>query len=422
MARAPGGPGLIRGHQVRIPAASHTPNLRLQSYFEVPGGPVFKLALHVLNSRWYLFAAHFWEPRVSIIDVTDPGVPEVVSAIDGPAHTATWQVQVADGLLVQGIEPRPPGWGGDPEHLGDEGVRIFDVRDPTQPSLLSHWRTGAGGTHRNFWTGGRYVHCAAHQKGFTGRLYVILDITDPTAPRVAGRWALPEQSASVAEAPASRASLHGPAYVEGNRAYLSYGPAGAVILDVSDPVNPTLVSRLEIGAAFSSQIAMHTAVPRTDLGLLLVNTEAIEERSREPYNFAGIVDIAEENTPRLMSLLPIPVPEPDAPYPNFSLRGGRFGPHNQHHPQAGDPSLFNSNDIMFLTWFNAGLRVYDIRDPYLPREVGHYLPADPIERRGPLPRDLVTQSEDVVVDARKNVYLSDKNHGLHILAFDPEAR
>jgi hypothetical protein len=116
----------------------------------------------------------------------------------------------------------------------------------------------------------------------------------------------------------------------------------------------------------------------------------------------------------LLSLLPVPVPPPSAPYPNFSTRGGRFGPHNQHHPQ-GSPHLFDSDELMFLTWFNAGLRVYDIRDPYLPREVAWFLPDDPSERRGLLPKDLVTQSEDVLVDARGYVYLSDKNHGLHIL-------
>jgi len=41
--------------------------------------------------------------------------------------------------------------------------------------------------------------------------------------------------------------LHGPPYVLGDRAYLSYGAGGLVILDISDIERPTLVSRLEIG-------------------------------------------------------------------------------------------------------------------------------------------------------------------------------
>jgi hypothetical protein len=72
--------------------------------------------------------------------------------------------------------------------------------------------------------------------------------------------------------------------------------------------------------------------------------------------------------------------------------------------------------VVHLTWFNAGLRIYDTSDPYVPREVGWFLPDDPTIRRGPLPRTaLVTQSEDVLVDERGVIYLTDKNHGVHLL-------
>ena len=381
-------------------------------YHDLDGRSVFKLALQVVHDRWYLYASHFWEPRLSIIDVTDPSRMELVGRIEGPANTATWQVQVADGLLVEGLEHRTEPWGGDPSAPADEGVRIWDVSDPVQPSLLSHWRTGARGVHRNHYTGGRYVHLAASQPGFEGNIYAILDIADPRTPQLAGRWFMPEQFVAAGVRSGRRLSHHGPAYVDGDRAYLPYGAAGLVVLDISDVTNPVLVSRLDIGGAFSSMVAMHTAVPRPGRGLVLVNTEAIAERSEEPYNFAGIVDVSDETNPRLISLFPPPVPPASAPYPNFNRRGGRFGPHNQHHPQ-GSPLLFDSDTIVFLTWFNAGLRVYDTSDPYLPREIAWFLPDDPTRRRGPLPRDLVTQSEDVLVDARGNAFVSDKNHGLY---------
>jgi hypothetical protein len=382
-------------------------------YHDVGGKPVFKLAMQVVGDRWYLYATHFWEPRLSIFDVTDPADPLLVAAIEGPDQAATWQVQVADGLLVQGMERRPPAWGGDPADTSDEGVRLFDVSDPVAPRLLSQWRTGAHGVHRNHYTGGRYVHVTASRRGFDGNIYVVLDIAEVSHPVEVAMWFLPEQYVAAGSTPPRRISLHGPPYVLGERAYLSYGAAGLVILDISDIERPTLVSRLDIGAAFSSMIAMHTVIPVPARNLLLVNTEAIAERQQEAYNFAGIVDVSDEKNPRIMSLLPIPEPADGAAYPNFSTRGGRFGPHNQHHPQG--PDLFTDDSLMFMTWFNAGLRVYDISDAYLPREIAWYLPDDPIERRGLLPKDLVTQSEDVLVDSRGNIFFSDKNHGLHVV-------
>ena len=73
---------------------------------------------------------------------------------------------------------------------------------------------------------------------------------------------------------------------------------------------------------------------------------------------------------------------------------------------------------MYLTYFNAGLRVIDVSDPRLPREVASFVPPDPVKRRGILPRTLVAQTEDVLVDARGFVYVTDKNHGVHILRVD----
>ena len=395
-------------------------NVELVAYHDLDGRPCFKLALQVVEDRWFLYATRFWESGTTIVEVTDPSSPRVVGEIPGPddPNVATWQVQVADGLLVHGVSHRPPPWGGDPSAASDEGIHLWDVSDPENPRSLSTFRYGAAGTHRNLYTGGRYLHATPALPGMEGFAYSILDVEDPTAPREVGRWFLPEQFVAGGASSPRRPSHHGPAWPVGDRAYLAYGGGGLVTLDISDPADPRLVSRLDFGAAFSSHIALHTVVPLPERGLAVVNTEAIVELTEEPYNFAGIVDISDETAPRLISLLPPPVPAPGAPYPNFNKRGGRFGPHNQHHGHPELPHLFHSDQLVYLTWFNAGLRVYDIADPFLPREVGWFLPDDPTERRGLLPRTaLVTQSEDVLVDARGYAYLTDKNHGLHVVRF-----
>ena len=69
----------------------------------------------------------------------------------------------------------------------------------------------------------------------------------------------------------------------------------------------------------------------------------------------------DEPRPRLISLFPLPQPPAGSGCENFYRKGGRFGPHNQHHANH-QACLEDRDDIAYLTYFNAGLRVYDIRD------------------------------------------------------------
>ena len=57
----------------------------------------------------------------------------------------------------------------------------------------------------------------------------------------------------------------------------------------------------------------------------------------------------------------------------------------------------------------------DITDPRDPHMTGYYIPDDPTQRRGPIPAKLVHQAEDVLVDRRGVIYLSEGNSGIYIL-------
>jgi hypothetical protein len=396
-------------------------NFELIGYHDLEGRPAFKIAMQVVKEKWYLYLGHFWTPGWTILDVTEPSSPRLVKFIPGPQNTETNQIQVADGIMVTALEKQivlPEMLGRQnlpPDFPYEEGIYIWDVKDPVNPKRLGQFKAGSTGTHRNYWGGGRYVHLAARIRGFEDHIYVIVDIADPSHPVEVGRWWLPEQwIAGGAKWTKAWIGLHGPAYPEGDRAYLGYGGGGMVILDISDITLPKLVSSLEFQPPLGSWLACHTAFPLPKRKLVLVSSEAIKENCDEPLNYAGIVDIRDEKNPRLISLFPIPEPPPGASYKNFCEKGGRFGPHNFHLPQK-QPSFEDRDDRVYLTYFNAGLRVYDISDPYLPREIAYYVPPDPKERRGLLPKTLTVSSEDVVVDTRGYCYMTDKNHGLHIL-------
>jgi len=402
-------------------------NLERIGYHDLGGRAAFKLAIEESDGRFFLYAASFWDPGFFVVDVTDAEHPELVRFVPGPPHTWTLQVQAADGRLITGLERIPGGWG-DNEGQPQAGFVIWDLTDPSDPRRLGSWEPGGSGTHRNFYDGGRYVHAAANLPGYVGRGYVAVDIDDPEHPQIAGQWWYPGQHEAAGEVFSPEAQhkrlsgsvpspspigLHGGAYRAGNRLYCPWARGGLVTLDISDIAHPREVSTLSVYPPLGSANALHTAVPLPDRDLVVINDEALNERRAEPLNYAAIVDFSQEEDPMFLSMFPQPR-VPAGAGRDFFLRGGRFGPHNQHQPQ-GHPALQPSGDLIYLTYFNAGLQVFDISDARSPRIVASYIPDDPTVRRGPQPTDLVVQVEDVLVDRRGNIFISEKNSGITVL-------
>ena len=73
-----------------------------------------------------------------------------------------------------------------------------------------------------------------------------------------------------------------------------------------------------------------------------------------------------------------------------------------------------SETLIFGTFFNGGVRVHDVSDPFRPEEVAYYVPDAP---RGS--RAGAVQINDVLVDERRIVYAVDRLiGGLYLLELD----
>jgi hypothetical protein len=99
------------------------------------------------------------------------------------------------------------------------------------------------------------------------------------------------------------------------------------------------------------------------------------------------------------------------PEPERRYEGLRYGPHNLHENRAGS---YRSERLVFVTYFNAGLRVYDLADPAQPVEVAHWVPEPPAGQAAP-------QLNDLFVDAAGLIWVTDRYAGgLHVLQPEPD--
>jgi hypothetical protein len=330
----------------------------------------------------------------SVLDVADPAHPVLVTQWPAPPHSHTHKVQVADDLLLVNAEKFPYR-----AELPDfaAGMSVHDLRDPLRPRQVGFWRSGGRGVHRIVWTGGRYAHMSAIPAGFRDRIWVVVDMTDPAGPVEAGRWWWPGQRDDEAPGwPAGERYAAHHALIAGDRAYLGYDDAGLVVLDVSDLSSPRLASHLNWDGG-----STHTCLPLPGRGLVVATDEQVRDGPDAPMRAVRVIDVA-AGEPRVLSVCPHP-----AGFEHLPLR---FGAHNLHENQPGS---YRSERLVFVSYFSAGVRVYDLADPENPAEVAHWVPEPPAGQ--PVP-----QINDLFVDDSSLLWVTDRiGGGLYVLAPEP---
>jgi len=322
----------------------------------------------------------------SIVDVSDPARPKVISRVKNDPSVQSQYIDVLGDLLVVNQE----GVRDEKIKTWESGIRLFDIKDPTKPRQVGFFKTDAApnrGVH-GFWLHedpkqGKFAFIASTQKGYFGAILMIIDLNDPANPKEVSRWWFPGQHTAGGEKvgenwiddgglrdglPKIWVSLHDITTYK-DRAYLAYRDQGVITLDISDIRKPTKISQIkwsppEEGNTHSIGIVVPKHGGRPDV---ILATDEITSAKQCPFGYLHVIDVRYEPNPVQIGTFRLPLNRfcpPDRP-------GRRFGIHDIERMVKGN--------IVFSAWENSGFWAIDISDPYQPKAVGHFVP--PVFRR-----------------------------------------
>jgi len=453
-------------------------NMRLVGYHDLQARSAYQPVVHTYGNRRILFVGQHAGEAVnpatgltevnglSILDVTDPSSPTMLKHLPptGLEASGSQHVQICDGDVL----PE-----GDPDRVymvrtnGLIGYEMFDVTDPEEPEFMStidvtgfssrpESSRGTRETHKIQWeceTGIGYFNGTPEGWRVT-RVLQAYDLSNPEETRHIRDFGLAGwEPTAKGPFPAYNVSGLHQAFALGNRIYVGYGSGNNGTLQIldrdkflsgdpeaEDPFAPTpenllypQISRLDM----PSYWGVHTAKPMLGVEIPDYGDDAeygVRDFLIVPSEAGGgalycqgvrdvvfFIDITQEDKPYSVSTFQVP----DQPG-DYCNRGGRFGPHSVH--DAFNPNF--DRTLALFSYFNAGVRAVDIRNPFQPVEVGYYVP-ETTENTIELCRDVdgvercdsAIQTNNVNIDDRGYVYIVDRSHtGVHILELTGEAR
>ncbi len=292
------------------------------------------------------------------VDVADPTDPTLLAeeralTVDGVDIAEVLDVKTAgDRLLVAAPANQTSR---DVFH----GLLLYDISSPATPERVATYETGYH-VH-NCFLDGETAYAVRNQPGTTAlEIFAVDDGIEPI-----GQWSLLEREPDWAEASWLVRYLHD-VYVHDDLAVLAHWNAGTILLDVSDPADPTFVSRvqdtdLEATLDLEETDAQrglpgndhYAAVDETG-DLLAVGREAWATGGDEPDGPGGIdlYDLSDPTVPEHVSTI-------DPPRANTEgYNGGLWT--TAHNFELREGELYSS-------WYQGGVAIHDVSEPATPR-------------------------------------------------------
>jgi hypothetical protein len=312
-------------------------------------------------------------PGVQVIDVADPANPTLVGTIDSQSMLDPWESLKTNEprALLAAVDSK--GGGGSPQ------FDIYDISGPcNEPKMMATVPMGSANGHAgNFAPDGLTYYAGGSG---TGKPRAI-DVSNPAAPVL------------LAEGDDFAYGTHDLAISDdGNRVYLAYGPTsgdnGLVILD-SSSIQQRRAPEVSVISTFfwtDGHIAQ-LGVPITIGGkpFILINDENGSTfpaanggdvsscvNNLPPFGFARLIDISDETAPQLTAKIMLEVNDPaNCPEIIADTKAATILAYDSHYCWVDD--LHNATAAA-CGWLESGIRVFDIRDPYRPKEIAYYIP------------------------------------------------
>ncbi len=329
-------------------------------------------------------------PGVAVIDARDSSSPQLTAHLDSISMLDPWESLKANEQRQLLGAVNSAGGSGGPE------IDLYDLSgDCAQPQLLA----SSAVSEVNISHAGEFAPDGRTYYGSEINVAIYpIDVSDPTTPRELLRW---EGADGIGMAHDLSLSP------DGMRAYIAQPdrsipdevePNGLVILDVSDiqqrRENPDIrvVSThfWEDGATaqetepFRIGGVPHVLVTDEMGSAGLQGWQQACAEGRPPFGFARIFDVSDETSPRLVAKLWLEVHDPAncALAVNDVALGGVIFGYDSHYCTPDNP---DETRLLACGYFQSGIRIFDIRDPYRPREIAYYNPPAQTERANDLP-------------------------------------
>lgn len=337
---------------------------------------------------------------VQVVDVAQPDAPRITTTLTSPAMLDPWEsLKVHDERQLLGAVAA---WNGFAGGYFD----VYDVSgDCSAPTLLSSSVVNIGG-HEGNWS--------ADGVTYYGALAVItaIDVSDPAAPSVVAPIISSTHGLSTSD--------------DGNLMYLADldtaandpaagGGNGMAILDVSDiqsrapvPVVTTLgsVSWTDGSTAQHTipvQIQGHPYVIFVDEGGL---------------GAARIIDVSDPTDPFIVSKLKLEVQMPENAELEMADAGENGFVYDYHYCEV---DRRHEPTVLGCGAFHSGLRIFDIRDPYAPKEIAYYIAPANLNPGGSSQHGGGTagyaSSAVRFIPERGEVWFTDQDHGFFAMRF-----